>query len=114
MNNTPQKTEAELDAFIREKAILANPSLDKCIERSCMLSPCKGESHRRPLQLADILLAIGDEPVNFFYYSTGEIRMDYLDKDDKEIQIYWNLTLPYSQQSLEVKLFIAELLGINQ
>jgi len=65
----------------------------------------------RTIGIADVLLAIGDEPVNFFYYSTGEVRMDYLDKDDKEISIYWNLKNDNLElQPEETLLFINNLL----
>lgn len=65
-----------------------------------------------PITLPMILRTIGDEPQNFFYYSTEEIRMDYLDKNDKIVEVWWNLKEDnLDAQSSQCRQSIAELLG---
>ncbi len=62
----------------------------------------------RPLQLADILLAMNEKELKLANGNTEKLLIDNSELPD--IMWAWNLTLPYSQQSLETKIFLLELL----
>ena len=43
---------------IREAYLKANSQIARCTDRSCNGMPCRNVEHYRPIQLADVLLAI--------------------------------------------------------
>ena len=97
-------TEQQIDQDIREACVKANPALEYTDRGGSQMRLIKYPSlEKYSLQLADILLAINKDNHssklishnNYIYYKGT---------------VLWNLTLPYSGQSIETKRFVYELI----
>lgn len=108
--------------IVREACIKANPDVDYC-ERRCYADieynrkVCKDPHHRRPMRLADVLLAMSLKDKKFIL-SDSSVAMDYKGYffdpiSEESYGVQWNLPGDdLSKQSPETLKFLADLLRV--